>query len=87
LKRKQKQLRSFQPWNRKRDFSNGDNQNIEKVTGQKLNYELAGRREGDIERVWADTSYANRELGWKAETSLEDTLISAWKWREKNKKY
>ncbi len=56
---------------------------FEKVTGQKLNYELAGRREGDIERVWADTSYANRELGWKAETSLEDTLISAWKWEKK----
>jgi len=55
---------------------------FEKVTGVKLNYRFAPRREGDIEKIWADPSLANRELGWKAETSLEDTLLSAWKWEK-----
>lgn len=49
-------------------------------TGQKLNYQVVGRREGDIEKVWADTSYANSELGWKAEMGIEESLQSAWKW-------
>jgi UDP-glucose 4-epimerase len=56
---------------------------FEKATGEKVNYEIVGRRVGDIEKVWADTTYANRELGWKATVTLEDTLASAWKW-EKN---
>jgi UDP-glucose 4-epimerase len=59
---------------------------FEKVTGLKLKYELVNRREGDIEKVWADTSYANRELGWKSLTSLEDTLLSAWRWEKKIRK-
>ena len=56
---------------------------FEKVTGQKLNYAVVGRREGDIEQVWADPSYANNELGWKAEKGIEETLLSAWRWQEK----
>jgi UDP-glucose 4-epimerase len=56
---------------------------FEKVNKIKLNYRLTGRRPGDIEKVWADTSLANRVLGWKAGISLEATLESAWKW-EKN---
>lgn len=56
---------------------------FEKATGQKLNYKVVGRREGDIEKIFADTSYANRELGWKAEKGIEETLQSAWEW-EKN---
>jgi UDP-glucose 4-epimerase len=56
---------------------------FEKVTGRKVNYELAPRREGDIEKVWADTDKANRELGWRADTSLGDTLLSAWNWEKK----
>lgn len=56
---------------------------FEKVTGVKLNYKIVGRRPGDIEKIWAETSYANNELGWKAEKSLEETLLSAWNW-EKN---
>ena len=58
---------------------------FEKVTGVKLNYEIVGRRAGDTEQVWADTSYANNELGWKAQSTLEETLQSAWEW-EKNLK-
>ena len=53
---------------------------FEKATGVKLNYRVVERREGDIEKVFADTSYANMELGWKAEKGIEETLQSAWKW-------
>lgn len=56
---------------------------FEKVTGVKLNYEFVGRRAGDIEKVWADTSLANKELGWKVESSLEQALLSAWLWEKK----
>ncbi len=56
---------------------------FEKATGLKVNYEIVGRREGDIEKVWADTSYANKILGWKADTPLEDILLSAWKWEKR----
>ena len=55
---------------------------FEKVNDLKLNYKIAGRRAGDIEAVWADTTYANKELGWKAERPLEETLKSAWKWQQ-----
>ena len=51
-----------------------------KVNKVKINYSITGRRPGDIEQVWADTSLANRELGWSARSSLEETLESAWKW-------
>ena len=54
---------------------------FEAATGVKLNYQITGRRAGDIVKVWADPTYANQELGWKADTSLEDTLRSAWKWQ------
>ncbi len=55
---------------------------FEKVTQKKLNYKIVGRRKGDIEKIWADTKLANKELGWKAEKSLEQTLLSAWKWQQ-----
>ena len=53
-----------------------------RVNGVNVNYKIVGRREGDIEAVWADTSFANNELGWKAERSLEETMASAWKWEK-----
>lgn len=55
---------------------------FEKVTGEKLNYKIVDRRAGDIEQVWADTSFANKELGWKAESTLEETMLSAWNWEK-----
>lgn len=57
-------------------------QSFEKVTGKKVNYKLVDRREGDITAAYADTNYANDELGWKTELSLDDALLSAWKWQE-----
>jgi UDP-glucose 4-epimerase len=56
---------------------------FEKVTGLKINYQIVDRRAGDIEKIWADTSYANNELGWKAETPLDAILLSAWEWEKK----
>jgi UDP-glucose 4-epimerase len=56
---------------------------FEKATGVKLNWQYAPRRAGDIEKVWANPEKANKVLGWKAETSLEDTLKSAWLWQQK----
>ncbi|MBQ3555728.1 MAG: UDP-glucose 4-epimerase GalE [Bacteroidales bacterium] len=56
---------------------------FEAATGVKLNYKIVGRREGDIEKVWANPDRANNVLGWVAKENLEDTLASAWKWQEK----
>lgn len=53
---------------------------FEKVSDVKLNYEIVDRRAGDIEKVWADTTFASNELEWKAEKSLDQMLLSAWKW-------
>ncbi len=56
---------------------------FEAVNGVKVNYKIVGRRAGDIAQIWADTSHANRELGWKAERSLDDTLAAAWAWQKR----
>ncbi|MCK5840012.1 MAG: GDP-mannose 4,6-dehydratase, partial [Bacteroidales bacterium] len=55
---------------------------FEKSSGVKLNYKIAERRPGDIEKVWADTNYANKELGWRAEKSLDEMTLSAWNWEK-----
>lgn len=54
---------------------------FEKVSGMKLNYQIVARREGDIEKVWADTSFANIELGWNAKKGIDEMMSSAWKWQ------
>jgi len=56
---------------------------FEKATGVKLNYKIVDRRAGDIEKIWADTTFANKELGWEAEKGLEETLLSAWNWEKR----
>jgi len=56
---------------------------FEEATGVKVNYKIVDRRAGDIEKIYADTTRANTVLGWKAETSLYDTLLSAWNWEKK----
>ncbi len=55
---------------------------FEKANGLKLPYRFAERRSGDVPAVWADTARANKELGWKAERDLDDTLRSAWEWEK-----
>jgi UDP-glucose 4-epimerase len=56
---------------------------FEKVSGLKLNYQVVARREGDIEKIWAAPAKANNVLGWTATESIEDTMLSAWKWQQK----
>jgi UDP-glucose 4-epimerase len=55
---------------------------FERVNNLKLNYRIAPRRAGDITLIWADTTLANNELGWRAERSLDETLATAWKWQQ-----
>ncbi|MBL7867026.1 MAG: UDP-glucose 4-epimerase GalE [Flavobacterium lindanitolerans] len=56
---------------------------FERVSGQKLPYKLVGRREGDIIEAYADTQKANSVLGWKAQSTLDEAIESAWKWEKK----
>jgi UDP-glucose 4-epimerase len=56
---------------------------FERVTGIKLKYRITGRRAGDIEKIWADPSFANKELGWKTLLTLDEAMKTAWQW-EKN---
>ena len=56
---------------------------FEKVNNLKLNYKFAPRRAGDVTAIWADPALANKELGWKAERSVEETLAAAWAWEKR----
>ncbi|CAM1363689.1 UDP-glucose 4-epimerase [Tenacibaculum sediminilitoris] len=57
---------------------------FEQVTSQKLNYKIVDRRSGDITAAYADTTLANKELNWKAQKTLDQALLSAWLWQQKN---
>ncbi len=59
---------------------------FEKVAEQQLNYKIVGRREGDVIAAYADTTKANKILGWKAIYSIEDALLSAWNWEQEIRK-
>ena len=56
---------------------------FERAVGIKINYRLSGRRPGDVEKIWADTTLANIELGWHTEISIEESLTNAWRWQQK----
>ena len=56
---------------------------FERATGIKLNYSITSRRPGDIEKIWADPSLANRELNWKTEITLDESMETAWRWEKK----
>lgn len=56
---------------------------FERVNNLKLNYKIAPRRPGDVCAVWCDPSYAEKELGWKATRTTEETLQSAWAWEQR----
>jgi len=55
---------------------------FEAANDLKLNCKVAARRAGDVTAVWADTTLANEELGWRAERELNDTLRAAWEWEK-----
>ncbi len=56
---------------------------FEDANNVEVNHKIVARRDGDVEKIWADTALANEKLGWKAERPLVETMRSAWKW-EKN---
>ena len=60
---------------------------FEQVSGVKLKYKITGRRQGDIVKIWADPSLANRELGWKTIRSLDDCMKTAWEWEKRIRKH
>ena len=57
---------------------------FEQITGVHIPFEVVGRREGDVERVWASTDYAEKVLGWKAKYELCDMIRDQWKWATHN---
>ena len=57
-------------------------QSFERVSGEKLNYKIVDRRPGDITQAYADTKRANDVLGWKAKSTLDDAMKSAWEWEK-----
>jgi len=57
-------------------------QSFERVSGEKLNYKIVDRRPGDVIQAYADTKKANEVLGWKARSSLDDAMKSAWEWEK-----
>lgn len=57
-------------------------QSFERVSGLSLNYKIAPRREGDVTQAYANTAKANNVLGWKAQSTLDDAMKSAWLWEK-----
>ena len=57
-------------------------QTFEQASGQKVNYVIGPRRPGDVPAIYADATKAAEVLGFKTETSLSDSLASAWKWQQ-----
>lgn len=56
---------------------------FQRATGVEVPHKIVGRREGDIEQIWADPKRANEVLGWKAEATVEETMLSAWNWQKR----
>ncbi|MFY8037304.1 MAG: UDP-glucose 4-epimerase GalE [Cyclobacteriaceae bacterium] len=54
-----------------------------RVTGVQLNYTIGARRPGDVEKIFANPKKAHEVLKWKAEQTLEDSLLHAWNWEKK----
>ena len=84
-----KQLKSFEVFN----LGTGKGSSVleviktfESVSGVQINYDIVGRREGDVVAMYSDTTKAQKELGWKANLTLGAALDSAWKWEQKLRK-
>jgi UDP-glucose 4-epimerase len=58
---------------------------FEKVSGQKLNYEIGPRRPGDVIAIYANNDKAKSRLGWHPDKTLEEMIDTAWKWEQKMK--
>lgn len=55
---------------------------FERVTGEKVNYEVGPRREGDVESIYANVDKAKQVLGWQSRLTLEDGLRDSWNWQK-----
>ncbi len=58
-------------------------QSFDRVSGKKLPYKIVARRQGDVVQAYADTSKANKVLGWKSKSTLDEAMKSAWDWEKK----
>jgi UDP-glucose 4-epimerase len=56
---------------------------FEKVSGEKLNYELVDRREGDVVEIFANNNLAKKLLNWEIQYTLDDMMKTAWDWERK----
>ncbi|KAG0198145.1 hypothetical protein BGX28_008391 [Mortierella sp. GBA30] len=59
-------------------------QSMSQVVGHDLPYRVIGRRPGDVATVIADPGLAAKEMGWKAEKTLEDMCTDLWRWQTQN---
>jgi UDP-glucose 4-epimerase len=57
---------------------------FEKATEVKVKYEIGPRRAGDLPKFWADSTKAQKVLGWHTERTLEDMCRDTWNWQSKN---
>jgi UDP-glucose 4-epimerase len=57
---------------------------FERVTGQKIPYEILPRRSGDIAQAWADPTLAATLLGWHANRDIEEMCVDGWRWQSQN---
>ncbi|EGR1424920.1 UDP-glucose 4-epimerase GalE [Vibrio vulnificus] len=57
---------------------------FEKAAQRPIPYEIKPRRAGDIAECWADPTYAEQVLGWKATRSLETMVVDTWRWQSNN---
>ncbi len=56
---------------------------FEEVNGEKLNYSIGPRREGDVEKIYAQSDKVNSVMKWTAEKTMADALLDAWNWQLK----
>lgn len=54
---------------------------FEQASSKPIAYDIVGRRRGDIAACWADTSQAERKLGWRATKSIKEMCDDAWRWQ------
>ena len=57
---------------------------FEKACGKELAYEIKPRRDGDVPVCYADSSKAEKELGFKAEYGIERMCADSWRWQSMN---
>lgn len=57
---------------------------FEDASAKKVNYQIVARREGDVPMCYADSTKANKELGWKAKFGLKEMCEDTWRWQSKN---